>query len=339
MLGFESRSQIDKFGERLAGMAIPSESDLQQLQTLRMVYDEPMASVAQIVAEKLGLDATSRLKTVNTIVEKLKRERTRLSTMQDIAGLRIVKDVNLAEQDVISRKIADVFASTKISDRRQRPSFGYRAVHVIVKLGDCFIEVQVRTYLQDLWAQGFEKVADRIGRGIRYGAFPTAADERSRVAALMEISREIANVEQSIDGLRAHEIDEQYLSLHNQHQTQKDRLRIRLGEDQVVIDAERARHELPAAIVPPGMEDLVEEHLVEERSRSRYFLVVYNRREGRLLEIQDYQRNERERALKDRFSRELKERADPDVEVVLLGAESREALGKTHARYFKPLLR
>ena len=39
VLGFGSRSKIDKLGERLAKKAIPDESDLQQLQRLRAAYD------------------------------------------------------------------------------------------------------------------------------------------------------------------------------------------------------------------------------------------------------------------------------------------------------------
>lgn len=46
---------------------------------------------------------------------------------------------------------------------------GYRAVHVIVFLDDARVEVQVRTALQHEWAEAFEKFADRVGRGVRYG--------------------------------------------------------------------------------------------------------------------------------------------------------------------------
>jgi ppGpp synthetase/RelA/SpoT-type nucleotidyltranferase len=34
------------------------------------------------------------------------------------------------------------------------------------------IEIQVRTPLQDLWAQTIERLADRVGRAIRYGERP-----------------------------------------------------------------------------------------------------------------------------------------------------------------------
>ena len=60
----------------------------------------------------------------------------------------------------------------KIVDRRAEPMHGYRAVHVIVFPEDAPIEIQVRTEWQHEWAEFFEKLADRIGRGIRYGEPP-----------------------------------------------------------------------------------------------------------------------------------------------------------------------
>jgi len=65
----------------------------------------------------------------------------------------------------------------------------------------------------------------------------------------------------------------------------------------------------------------------------RYFLVVYNRSTG-AVEVKGFAASEREQALEERFDRELAERDRPEMEVVLLGAESRAALEKTHARYF-----
>jgi hypothetical protein len=66
----------------------------------------------------------------------------------------------------------------------------------------------------------------------------------------------------------------------------------------------------------------------------RYFLVVYNRSTG-AVEVKNFAASQRERALEERFARELEERGRPEMEVVLLGAESRAALEKTHSRYFK----
>jgi hypothetical protein len=65
-----------------------------------------------------------------------------------------------------------------------------------------------------------------------------------------------------------------------------------------------------------------------------HFLVVYRRSTAELVECRDLG-PDREGALLERFEREKKEKDDPDVEVVLLSATSREALEKTHARYFR----
>jgi hypothetical protein len=67
----------------------------------------------------------------------------------------------------------------------------------------------------------------------------------------------------------------------------------------------------------------------------KFFLLVYERSTGRLLEQRTYSEEEQVQAQDDRFARELQERGRPDIEVVLLGAESLDALKKTHGRYFK----
>jgi hypothetical protein len=67
----------------------------------------------------------------------------------------------------------------------------------------------------------------------------------------------------------------------------------------------------------------------------KYFLLVYRRSAGRLAEPPQDLGSDRDAALRVRFERERRERADPDVEVVVLGAASLDALKRTHARYFK----
>lgn len=65
----------------------------------------------------------------------------------------------------------------------------------------------------------------------------------------------------------------------------------------------------------------------------RYFLLVYDRSKGVLLSEEEFESEDR--ALDERF--EVEKRIPDDVEVVVLGAESREALRKTHSRYFTSL--
>jgi ppGpp synthetase/RelA/SpoT-type nucleotidyltranferase len=95
-----------------------------------------------------------------------------LSQVQDIAGMRLVQAMTLEEQDQLVDRLLAIFPGAKIIDRRTRPSFGYRAVHVVPKVDGRHIEVRVRTALQDRWAQMVERMADHWGRGIRYGQEP-----------------------------------------------------------------------------------------------------------------------------------------------------------------------
>jgi hypothetical protein len=64
------------------------------------------------------------------------------------------------------------------------------------------------------------------------------------------------------------------------------------------------------------------------------FLVRYRRSTGDLLHFEDLG-FDRTAAMKRRLEEETAYKDDPDVEVVLLAAPSREALMRTHARYFK----
>jgi DNA-binding protein len=144
---------------------------------VRATYDDALASATASLRDRLGLEPTSRLKTVQTIIEKLQREKGRLSTIQDIAGARVVADMTRDEQDNVVASIGNLFPGAKEIDRRARPSFGYRAVHVVVTVEGRFVEIQVRTELQNLWAQLLERLADQWGRQIRYGQSPNRANE------------------------------------------------------------------------------------------------------------------------------------------------------------------
>jgi hypothetical protein len=66
-----------------------------------------------------------------------------------------------------------------------------------------------------------------------------------------------------------------------------------------------------------------------------HFLIVYRRTSGSVLEMRQYDEPARTAAMQARSEKELTYRSDGDVEVVLLTAESREALERTHSRYFR----
>lgn len=64
-----------------------------------------------------------------------------------------------------------------------------------------------------------------------------------------------------------------------------------------------------------------------------HYLVVYDRRSGKILEHASYR--DSSRALAARFDAERVHRGQPEIEVVVLGAGSWEELTRTHARYFR----
>jgi hypothetical protein len=64
----------------------------------------------------------------------------------------------------------------------------------------------------------------------------------------------------------------------------------------------------------------------------KHFLVVFDRSRGVVLREEPF--DDSAEALKERFRTEKLHRADPDIEVVVLSAASKEALRRTHARYF-----
>lgn len=65
----------------------------------------------------------------------------------------------------------------------------------------------------------------------------------------------------------------------------------------------------------------------------QHYLVIYDRRAGKIIRHQRFQASKT--ALAARFEAERELRDEPDVEIVVLGADSWEALRRTHSRYFE----
>jgi ppGpp synthetase/RelA/SpoT-type nucleotidyltranferase len=167
-----SKTALDKLGSRLA--AEVTTQDLATLHAVAGIYQAVLGSVKnQLTA--LGYPATTRIKTTSTLVEKLRRESVRLSQVQDLAGARIIVSHRVIQDEALDR-ISQYFVAQgdrcKEHDRRASPSHGYRAVHLIVTVDDIPVEIQIRTELEDTWAQILERLGDAWGRGIRYGQPP-----------------------------------------------------------------------------------------------------------------------------------------------------------------------
>jgi ppGpp synthetase/RelA/SpoT-type nucleotidyltranferase len=198
---------------RRLGVAIRDEQpaeDAPSYSDVMLWYDDLGAAVQSVLR---GLDwgslvdgrpapeISSRAKTIDTLRDKLRRDpKTPLSSVQDVAGVRFEAEMTLEEQDIVARAIAQAFGQdeTCIHDLREHPRYGYRAVHVWLRLRGGRVEVQVRTHIQGAWANAYEALADVAGREIRYGQKPTISvpELEQLVRRLQELSiREAAALE------------------------------------------------------------------------------------------------------------------------------------------------
>lgn len=253
-----------------------------------------------------------RLKNTHTIVEKLKRDSTRLNKMQDVGGIRIIMSSNNHdEQDEIGNLIQSETSMKNIEvfDRRSEPSSGYRAVHIVGEVEGSLLEVQVRTELQHSWAQVFERLADIWGREIRYGKLPVNAP--FKIGKIQSNRHEVYFYMKDL----SKRIDEG----ERNHPQETEDVRSELIALREVLEATQLQRTITLKIPEiPDTQDL---------------LVVYDRNSGT---VQQYHVNIPEVLYEKWRELDLKHRSDNNIEIVLLAGDSKHNLEQTHTRYFKP---
>ncbi len=166
-----SKTKIDKAGELLKNKSISSDEKLQGLEILsnwRATHAVPLDTFARVLktrAKKIYSNTiiAQRLKRTPSILLKLLNHKTmRLSAMQDIGGLRAILENT---EDVY--KLLDLYKKSKskhslfsLDDYIQNPKKdGYRGIHLVYKLSKTptvFLEIQLRSQLQHIWATGVE---------------------------------------------------------------------------------------------------------------------------------------------------------------------------------------
>lgn len=193
-----SNTQIDRLGDRLRQRPI-TDSDLAILDSYRRSFSASYELVIQALRDGMQLEPTGRAaKSTSSIVEKLRRESVRLSQMQDIAGCRIVVS-DVIEQDRVVAAMRERFAGAAVDDRREHPSHGYRAIHIIPRISERQIEIQIRTRLQHMWAELSEIFSDLFDPAIKYGGGPGGvrqlfAESATAIANLEAIEKRMALV-------------------------------------------------------------------------------------------------------------------------------------------------
>ncbi|PZO11029.1 MAG: hypothetical protein DCF27_01360 [Lysobacteraceae bacterium] len=187
-----SKSQVDKLGALLRSGSIDADV-ITRLDCFRREFSDAYQFVERTLTEHLGQSVTGRpSKSTIALCEKLRRETSRLSQIQDVAGCRVVVG-NLYDQDELCSNAKILLGRVEVDDRRLKPSHGYRAVHLIVERGRYLVEVQIRTRPQHAWAEISEKIADAFGHEIKYGQGDGEAIEF--LHRLSELSFELENID------------------------------------------------------------------------------------------------------------------------------------------------
>lgn len=190
-----SKSKIDELGKQLRQAATDGVAlDVVALDAYSESFSDAINGIQKMLLAANLTGFTSRTKSTASVVAKLLRQpRTRLSQIQDILGLRFVAD-DLEQQEALIVELTRIFPDSKPQDRRLSPQYGYRAVHLIVKVNGFPLEIQVRSQLQHFWAQYSEMIADRRGQDLKYGG----GDVEIR-SFLENLSLAVAQLEQQLD--------------------------------------------------------------------------------------------------------------------------------------------
>ncbi|MCZ8093105.1 MAG: hypothetical protein O9331_06390 [Acidovorax sp.] len=143
---------------------------------LRSAVVEQVANLLSQSDLTLGVPIESRIKSLSSINEKLQRKAislTSVSELHDLIGVRVIllfkRDLNAAVG--LLRKTFDVESIEDTGKRLGDAEFGYQSQHLILKipstwtsvpslsnLSDLFVEVQVRTLAQHIWAATSHKL-------------------------------------------------------------------------------------------------------------------------------------------------------------------------------------
>jgi putative GTP pyrophosphokinase len=181
------KADVDRLGDAMRRGPL-TEGQINAFRAYSEAFAPALAAVVGALRAMEGYPVTERQKTLRATIAKLRRGRARLSQVQDIAGCRVVLP-SINHQNLLALGIKQAAPEWRLYDRRAQPSHGYRAVHVVARLGALPVEVQVRTELQHSWAE-LSEAWDRRHEGIKYGTGP-----REILSRLKELSSRIAMAE------------------------------------------------------------------------------------------------------------------------------------------------
>lgn len=148
----------------------------------------------------LGVPLEGRIKTWDSIQEKLDRKRLNLNSLtelDDLVGVRAILlfHSDLLRADRLIRSTFDVISGENTGDRLTESQFGYQSQHYVVclpstwlampslrDLGNLKVEIQVRTLAQHVWAAASHKLQYKDEESVP----PPLRRTINRISALLE---------------------------------------------------------------------------------------------------------------------------------------------------------
>lgn len=211
------KTQVKKAGRIFAGNSSPEaerEDALKIINNWRAAHAFPLQIIYCNVKNKVPFSAivAQRLKRLESITKKLERfPNMSLSTMQDIGGCRIIVPT-LEDVYVVADKIAKSQWKHKFKEAydyiKQPKSDGYRCYHMVYsyksdknsKYNGLFIEIQIRTNYQHLWATAVETMDEIDGQSLKTGNGSEVNGEFFRLTSLL--LKEFEELGYSVEAVR-----------------------------------------------------------------------------------------------------------------------------------------
>lgn len=154
----------------MSSLDIEYQDNASRYERLRSAVVEQVANLLARAELTLGVPIESRVKSLSSINEKVQRKAITISSvaeLQDLVGVRVIL---LFKRDLAAAVdlLRDTFEVESVEDTGERlgdAEFGYQSQHLVLRipaswasvpslsnLGDLFVEIQVRTLAQHIWA-------------------------------------------------------------------------------------------------------------------------------------------------------------------------------------------
>lgn len=175
-----SKTTIDKIGHSLKKRELSTAQQI-TIQSWRAHHSIIRNKLFDIFSlefkETINCPISARLKRLPSIKRKLLESSMRLTQMQDILGFRIIVS-NIDEIYRIEKVLKNffynnnqysiVYCDTYDYIKNPKPD-GYRCIHLILKAEDrYYIEIQIRTKIQHLWATTLETVSVVLNKDFKH---------------------------------------------------------------------------------------------------------------------------------------------------------------------------